>query len=371
MLRNNIVPIAPPFFLMLLMLFCYGSHLKAQDKPSSSYEFGFQYGSGYILPEYQFFNLLTEGPTTNYEFQIQKNSIGRSAWERLYNYPSLGLRFTYSDLGNPDAFGQLWAIYPYFQIPVWRKGNFSIDHQSGIGYCRVNRKFDLEKNFMNVAVGSYGNIHYNTRFNFSYLLKDRYRIQSSISFDHFSNGNTAEPNLGINYVSCLLGLSYVVGGNAQRMEGELPEKDEKIEKELIYAIGGKHSRALASTYYFTSSLSFEMRKKFFRAFHLGAGADLFYDTSVEDQLLDRQESFSSLDRFQSGIHISQTIVYNKLSITFQEGVYLILKEKVEEYPIYSRGILKYRFTEKLSGRIVMKSHLHILDYPEIGIGWIL
>ena len=162
--------------ILIIILLFWSLSMKAQDAWISNLEFGVQYGKGYVLPEYDFINLLTEGPSTNFEFQIQKNTIGVNDWERLYNYPSFGLRFLYSDLGSPDALGELWGIYPYFQIPIWRKGAFMIDNQTGLGYSRVNQKFDLEDNYLNVAVGSYGNLHFNTRINMSYLLANRIRL---------------------------------------------------------------------------------------------------------------------------------------------------------------------------------------------------
>lgn len=356
--------------LILASLILIFSSSKAQEKWSDNLEIGVHYGSGYVLPEYAFINLATERPSQNIEFQIQKNSTGKTDWERLYKYPSYGIRFMYTDLGSPDILGQVWAIYPYFQIQMAEYKKFKLVNETGLGYSRVNQKFDLEKNYWNVAVGSYGNIHFNTRFSLLYSITDRMKLSSSLSFDHFSNANTAEPNLGINYISWLGGLTYSIGKQSEKIEGDIFPKDKSIEKELVFSVGGKHSRALNSKYYLTNSLSFEFRKKYFRALHLGAGADLFYDTSVKDQLIENEKTYRNSDQFQTGFHISQTLIYHRFSLTIQEGTYLVLKEKVDGYSIYCRGIMKYRFTDHFTGRISMKSHLHILDYPEIGIGWI-
>ena len=358
------------FCLCLLTLLFISRSVSSQGSWTDDLEIGFNYGSGYVLPEYEFINLLTESPSQNYEFSILKSTHGKTAWERLYKYPGYGLRILYSDLGNPDALGQVWGVYPYFRIRVIDMGKLQLFNESGLGYSRVNRKFDLDENFMNVAVGSYSNIHFNSRFLLSCELSERISISTALSFDHFSNGNTAEPNLGINYLSWMGGLSYRIGDKSERIEGELMPKDRETERELVWSIGGKHSRALTSQYYFTSSLSFEWRKKFFRALHLGVGGDLFYDTSVEDQLEKNGKAYQSIDQFQCGIHISQTFVYDRFSLTIQEGIYLFLKEQVENYTMYNRAIIKYRINDQLTARVSMKSHVFILDYPEFGVGWI-
>jgi hypothetical protein len=72
--------------------------------------------------------------------------------------------------------------------------------------------------------------------------------------------------------------------------------------------------------------------------------------------------------FRSGIHFSQEVVYNKFSIIIQEGFYLVLKDQVEQHVMYNRGIIRYRITDRFLVQLAMKSHIHILDYPEIGVG---
>ena len=69
------------------------------------------------------------------------------------------------------------------------------------------------------------------------------------------------------------------------------------------------------------------------------------------------------------IHISESIIFNKLTLSIQEGFYLLLNEQVEKYRIYSRGIAQYQVTDRFLMRIAMKSHIHILDYPELGFGY--
>lgn len=356
---------------LFFLLPCFPIFLFSQESWHDNLEVETTYGPGFVLPEYQFINLITEDFTNNFELSVRKNTFGKDAWQQLYQYPAYGVRFLYSTLGNDNVLGKLWGVYPYFQITILDFNRFKLLNQFGLGYSRVNRKFDATENYLNVAVGSYGNIHFNTRFAVTYQLLDRLKLNTSLSFDHFSNGNTAEPNLGINYLSWMSGLSYSVGKQTPAKKPGLMEKNGDYEQELILAIGGKHSRALASTFYRTHSISYEVRKQTFRALHLGLGADLFYDSSVEDQLTKENKDFQSINRFQSGFHFSQTIVYNRFSLTFQEGIYLGLTEKVNNYFMYNRGIVKYKFTEKMTARIAMKSHLHILDYPEFGLGIIL
>lgn len=323
---------------------------------------------GVLLPEYQFINYLSRDYTRSFDLSFVKETTGKNSWEQLYNYPSFGFSFFYSTLGNDDVFGREYALTPFFRINLLSRKKFKLYNQTGLGFSYVTKKFDLVDNFQNVAVGSHGNFHFNVRIGAKILLFQNASLLAGASLDHFSNANTSEPNLGLNYLSYFFGFEIPLGRKEDYIKTELPPKEKAVQNELVFNLGGKHSRSLSSKYYLTSSLSFEKRKSFWRVLHLGVGADLFYDTSIEDQLEKLNESYQSYYQFQTGIHVSQSIIYNRFSITLQEGIYLGLTERIDDYVMYNRGIVKYWVTDQFSMRLSMKSHLHILDYPEIGMG---
>jgi len=92
----------------------------------------------------------------------------------------------------------------------------------------------------------------------------------------------------------------------------------------------------------------------------GIGSDFFYDSSVKSSLSLQGDKYKNSYSFQTGI---------KFSLSFQEGIYVLLTEKVNKHKIYSKGIFQYQINDRFLMRFVMKSHLNILDYPEIGFGY--
>jgi hypothetical protein len=198
----------------------------------------------------------------------------------------------------------------------------------------------------------------------------KFHWQSGLSFDHFSNSNMKEPNLGLNYVSLYTGLKYAMGEQNENLPREIPSYAKHFDYELIYSAGGKHPRAMGSKKYFTSSGTFELKWKPFRILHFGVGADIFYDNSTEAEMLTLEmKSYKRIDDFRTGIHFSQEFVYDRLSLIIQEGFYLLLTDKVEKNVMYNRGIVRYRVSDRAFVQLAMKSHLHILDYPELGLGF--
>ena len=343
--------------------------LTAQNSPWDGLRISAHLHRGYALPEYQFVNYLLEDYVHSADLTISKRTTGDHFWEQLFRYPEYGVSVFHSSLGNHVVFGNEWAFTAFFKYYFAGKGRWEMYNRTGLGLGYATRKFNPENNFLNVAVGSHWNIHLNLRVGMRYQLAERWNLDGGISFDHYSNGNTSEPNLGVNYLTAYTGLGYRIGNKKERQTPGIPVHEPTYYGELFLSGGGKFSRALVDVFYKTASLSADYYRTMSHAFHLGVGADLFYDSSVIPQLQGREQQHRSSDAYQSGVHFTIAFVYNQLSLMLQQGIYLGLREKAEGYALYNRGVIRYAINDQWRVRLSMKSHLHILDYPEIGIGW--
>ena len=355
--------------LIIIISLLHGIQTHAQNKITENLNGMVNFGSGYNLPEYPFISSITEDYIRSLEICLFKETVGRNKWEQLYNYPSYGVSLLYSTLGNDEVFGQEIALTYFLKLYFFSKNRLRLFNRTGLGISYVTRKFDIERNYLNVAAGSHVNVHFNFRFGANYALSDKFSFNTGVSFDHFSNANTSEPNLGINYLTGYGGVSYSLGKKSKRQIHEIGEHVKENNYSFFASIGGKHSRALSSKYFLTSSFSLEFTRAIAQKFHVGIGSDLFYDSSVESRMTKNSKAYKNSDSFQTGIHLTQSIVYNKFRFSIQEGIYLLLTEKVENYSFYNRAIVQYQVNKHLAFRIDMKSHLHILDYPEIGFGY--
>ena len=192
-----------------------------------------------------------------------------------------------------------------------------------------------------------------------------------MSFDHLSNANTSDPNLGINSLTGFAGLQYNFGKHIEKTTQPLPPIVKTNSFEIFANIGGKQTRSISSDYYITSSFGANFYRNINRALNWGIGADVFYDSSMETQFknLNNPKEFKNFHQFQTGLNASFSVVYNHFSITLQQGVYIGLTRATNDYILYNRGVIKYFITEALAIKLAMKSHLHILDYPEIGVSY--
>ena len=356
--------------ICFVLWFLFFTKLSAQDKFTDDLTVTANYHHGFMLPEYSNFLYLVDRDIQSVAINISKKTTGRNDFEQIYNYPEYGVSLFYSTLGNDEVHGREIALFPYFQVDIISNKKFSLYNQTGIGLGYVTRRFDLDENFLNIAVGSKMNIHFNLKFGMTYEVIKKIKINMGLSFDHLSNANLSEPNLGLNSVTGYTGISYMIGEPTERSKHELAPHKGGFRSEAIYSFGTKHSTALDNKLYFTSSFTYEWKWNALRTVNLGLGADLFYDTSAKADLeFGGSTDYRTRDNFKSGIHFSQEFIYNRLSLIIQEGVYLLLTDNISNHIMYNRGIFRYRTSEQFFVQISMKSHLNILDYPEFGLGW--
>ncbi|MCB9195854.1 MAG: acyloxyacyl hydrolase [Flavobacteriales bacterium] len=323
---------------------------------------------GFALPEYSFVSYFTDSYIKGFEVNVIKETVGKNQWERIYNYPEVGVSIFHTSLGNDSLFGKATAVNYFFKLKLIDQVRFSFYNRTGIGLGYLTERFDLNSNKSNVAIGSHFNVHFSFKWGVNFRLADRWVINGGLSFDHFSNGNTVDPNRGLNNFTGFFGTSYYIGNRSKKIDLALDSLTKKNYWEIFINLGGKQTRSLSSGFYMTNSISASFSHPISRVFHLGIGTDLFYDSSTPVVMNDLGKDFHFSNSFQTGLYVAQQFIYNKIRIALVEGVYIGLKNVIYNKSIYTKGLIQYSITKRFSVRITMKSHLQILDYPEFGIG---
>ena len=328
------------------------------------------YHPGYVMPEYSLFNYLVDDYARAFTISASKRTPGKNYWAQLYNYPEYGLAVQYATLGNTEVFGHEWSIFPYYNVHISEIGKFSLLQQAGLGVGFTNKKYDQETNFYNVAVGTTMNVHFNFELNVQYQALKKFYAYTGIAFDHFSNGNLGEPNLGINSMTFNAGLRYRIGQESEQQHFDVEPYKASTRMSLVFSAGTKHARALQGKSYLVTALSFELKPKWWRVFYPGIGVDVFYDRATHDeQSVFGNEPYKTIDDFKTGFHFTQELVYNKFSVALQEGFYFILTDKAFGHSTYHRFIIRHQINKRLFAQLSMKAHVVVLDYLELGIGY--
>jgi len=356
--------------LVFMGSICGGSFLAAQSSFFNDVYARAAYHPGYIMPEYSLYAYLVNDYARAYTFSVSKRPPGKTYWAQIYHYPEFGFAIQYATLGNKDIFGHEWSLYPFFNIHLLEAGKFSLINQAGLGVGITNKKFDAETNPYNVAIGTALNIHFNFELNFQYQALHKFYVFTGIAFDHFSNGNLGEPNLGINSMTFNAGMRYRIGSLSEPNRITLEKYKPATRMSLVMTMGSKHARAFTNQSYLVTALSFELKPKWWRIFYPGIGIDVFYDrsTKVEESVFG-DGFYEPIDDFKTGFHFTQELVYNKFSIALQEGFYAILTDKAFGHRTYHRFIIRHQISDRFFLQLSMKAHVVVLDYLELGVGY--
>lgn len=344
--------------------------LSAQDQLRDALYIKAAYRPGYVLPEYSLFNYLLDDYVRSFTCRVSRQTSGHDYWAQLYHYPEYGLTLQYTTLGNHNIFGEEWSVFPFVGIPIVDQGALTLWNQLGLGLGYANKKWDASANPDNVAIGSHLNIHFNFELNLQYQWTKRYALFSGVCFDHLSNGNLGEPNLGINSMTFNMGLRYQAKPPSSRKVFDMEKHVAGDQVNLILAGGVKHARSLQSRSYLVSALSVEYKRKLWRTFYPGIGVDIFYDGATKEEVRAFGEApYEKMDDYKTGIHLTQELVYHKFSIALQEGFYVLLKDKAFRNKTYHRFILRHQIGDRFFAQIAMKAHVVVLDYLEFGAGY--
>lgn len=328
------------------------------------------YQRGVLLFEYDFFNYLVNDNINAFEININKEFQGNREWQRLYKYPSVGLSFFYTSLGNDSIYGKAFALNPNINFNLLTKHKLSIKYTVGVGLTYATKHFNLETNYANIAIASHLNIWFNTELFATYKIYKDVSLMAGTAFSHLSNANLAEPNIGINTWTFLVGTDIQVGGKKKKNTSPISELKHKKYYTFIVAGGIKHTRRFAKSSYFSGSTEFEYNRILSHKFALGIGADLFQDNSITDEMRRAEiKDIKTWYKYKSGIHISQEIIFGDVSFILHEGMYIGFKDKLNNQKFYNRGVLRYKFSDHFFVSSAMKTNVFVLDVMEVGLGY--
>lgn len=323
---------------------------------------------GAVVPEYSNVTLTTTSLNQSFGLSWYRRTSGTGRDESLFHCPDGGVLLQVQTLGNPKVNGTEISVVPFTRLHLLGEKRVNLLWQVGIGLSGVTRKYDPITNPENVAIGSHLNIHFNTQLLGLFPTK-RLDWTFGVAFDHLSNANLSEPNLGINSAYLALGCAYRINKESVALSHAHHEKEALSRWSVLPAFGGKHTRALADKFYFVSSFTSEFTAIVQKRFSTAVGVDVFYDTSVPTEVAGLGKDPSKARMISSGFHVAEQVNYKRWSFGLHLGVYAGFKEPINNKAFYSRGFIQYEAMEHWFVRLSMKSHLHILEFPEFGIGY--
>jgi hypothetical protein len=311
-----------------------------------------------------------------FELTILKDTYGKKYWEKLHNYPIIGISFFYSSLANHPAVGQSAAVYPFITFPVIKSEKDFLGFKLGLGLSYLTKTFDRLDNYENIAIGSHVNVAVNLMAEYRRQINPMTFVSAGISLIHFSNGSTATPNYGLNLPMVSIAFSKRISKPNDKIEmrrEQIPTFSYKDNKIYIFNIMGAYaSKNMGNVFgerYDVYLGSFNVLKYFNDISAIGVSFDFSYDGS-HYAMLTRQgithPSFITVMR--PGIAPTYEMTISKVLLSFGVGFYWGGKEK-SEGDIYEQLSLKYLFYKDIFASVSLRAHGARAAFVGWGIGY--
>ena len=383
-----------------------------------NYKFGAEYLHGTILKHNKHLENLVEGPVNGAELAVEFQTMGEKPWHQYYNFPVIGLGGAFLDLSNPDMLGQVFALYPYINIPVVRTNYFMLNVKPGAGISYVTKTFNnavvylgkegdlnnVDFNRSNGAIGSHLNVYFSLGANIEVPVTAGFSITAEYNWNHLSNGSIIQPNSGINMLNASVGLKYFPNYKdyqAKERE-EIADLPRKFSFEVTLAGGVRELYYKDAKTYPIASLALGVYRPLSNIYRMGLGLDAFYDgvygyvnVPEKPNLYKRThiDSDEFKNKIRAGISWQNELIMGRLTAGLHFGLYLYdpiknlepydetkngsaRKSLIYSYDIdkedgwlYTRVVGRYDITNHFFASIALKTHLQKAEFIEWGLGF--
>ena len=344
--------------LLIFCLLMYYSGI-AQDKKIF---FDFTSGGGRLYPNAYESHLA--GPVTFFNARLGLKTLGQKEWQRLYNFPQLGIGISHiylttKSLGNP------MAVYSFLNLPLLGRSELKLNLGITLGVAWGYNPYRAQYPY-DTVIGSLVAFYTSMNLNTSVHITKSLEFLFAFEFYHLSNGNTNKPNYGINMLGAETGLRYTLThSNAVPNKDPVPPA-EKNSSFIVFGSWGWKKEWVGVSESNVGSVSAGYYRTINHKSRLSAGADLFYD---EATLLETHKVNVPGNVLASGLFAGHELTISKLSIVTQLGVYIFNPNPYDPF-YYTRIGLRYALGKRIITSLTMKAHGLAVDFLEWGFGYV-
>jgi hypothetical protein len=311
-----------------------------------------------------------------FEVNVQKITTGKHTWERIYDYPVLGVAFFYSGLGNNPDLKQVYALMPFINFPIVRLKNLTVGFRLAVGAAYFPKPYDSVQNRENTAIGTHLNAAVNLMFEANCRLSRRLSLSGGIALQHFSNAGWKMPNFGLNVPLASIGIAYRPFNAKDDISQRFLEPDKRlpsgsnnrIEFDLGVGIGYKNRMETLKqnylVYHFYENTFFPVGRKS----KFGFGFDISYDPA-QIRLLSMKgyEARHQLSYLQPGINAAYALVISNVEVIMNLGYYTGQVTPNGKY--YEKLAIRYNFARHFFTQLQFKAHGTTAAYLAWGAGY--
>ncbi len=299
-----------------------------------------------------------------------RNSNPNDIYSNVYRRPYLGLGWYSSTFDNEDV-GSPNALYFFLTIPIVFEKNkkFTSSYTAAFGISYNFNPYDSINNPTNIFIGSYRNCYVHLGYVANYKFNEKWAMNGTIGFKHFSNGSFKQPNYGINLIPFTLGVSYrFADEEITQFAKPIPDYKRHNLVNITFTAGSKNYE-VGGDNYLKAALGVNFLRQINYRYRLGIGFDMFYAAQSDLRNSSDASDFSKSHSYAI-VGSWEWALTKKLYVPIGLAFYLHRnKENGEKTPYYERIGLRYRFAQHYTAGVTIKAHKAVADIFEWTIGY--
>lgn len=263
---------------------------------------------------------------------------------RLYPNVRQGLSLNVLGFAPHSSFGTPFGSCLFQDITLTENKRWRVDFGWNFGVSAPWRHFDLSTTPINTAIGSKVNAILGINAALLYKVSNQWALRLALTARHYSNGNTAAPNSGVNTAGLEVGASYML--NHQESRRTIKPSAEDFKPGMSYDItvyGAQRSRIAPDNYgspivlpgkFGVAGLCFAPMYNINKYVRAGVSADVQYDESanISRHLVDGtygenvkfyRQPFS--ERLSAGLSLRAELTLAMFGINFGVGRNIIAR----------------------------------------------
>ncbi|MBO5865792.1 MAG: acyloxyacyl hydrolase [Bacteroidaceae bacterium] len=408
------------FFLLMFFALTLVNVTSAQNQRVGNDRFSLKvqpFVGGYLSPNGNL-EVINPSAPAGVNFGFEFPSSQQRPWQQYLNNSTLGVGVSYIDLGD-KVMGKAVSVYPYIMINCLRTKyvELGIKLASGLAYCSEtywtnelegeNPDYTGKPDVSNrdnpkahYTFGSHLNAYLCGGVNLTFPLTRNLALNGEVGFFHMSNGRMMEPNMGANILYGGVGLVATINPEEEKEPIKFPDLPYRWSLNVALS-AGTHSADLTDGHNFLIN-TFHVGAVYnvCNWYGIGLGADVFYNGAIDantNRGLFRDDiEYKNSDKVRAGVSINNELQFGRVTAMIDWGVYLYNPARNyynddgspyykvgEKRPLfykmhragadeawhYIRFGVKYRVWDNIYVQALAKTHMHIAELIEFGVGY--
>ncbi|MEM9337818.1 MAG: acyloxyacyl hydrolase [Bacteroidota bacterium] len=324
------------------------------------------YGS--IIPHSEELKEISESNPFGFQGEIGWLKTEDEAWKTCNCYGKTGVSFAFFNYKNPSQLGRSYNFLYFAEPYLLYRGKSKLSLRSAVGVSYLDRVFDSESNPENLFFSAPLSFFLSLNLTYNLHISDDFVLNTSINYNHISNGGQRQPNKGMNFPTISIGLDRVINYRVlEKKPDELKVYNPSIQfYTTLFSSLRSADEASESSSHLRIGIMGGVIKPLSRVSRLTAGVEIGHDDSYRVNIDRRGLEESSV---VSALLLGHQFMFGRVSFFTQFGAYLSRPKTLQEEWVYQNYVLSYNVSDHWALGTGLIAYGNVADHMDFRLIW--